>query len=158
MFSSRISTPRTLPFSVEADALVLRAVQRLYTIGLKPEWWKLAPMQPTGWQALAALVEARDPTCRGAVILGLNQPLAELARGFMAATHPIVKGFMVGRSLWVAPAAAWLRGEIADDGFIAAVAANFETLVDAWRASRPATPHDGTRGIRAAAQASVHSA
>jgi 5-dehydro-2-deoxygluconokinase len=152
--------PRVPAFSGEADAAVLRAVQRLYTIGLKPEWWKLAPMQPTGWQALATLVEARDPICRGAVILGLNQPLAELARGFAAATHPIVKGFMVGRSLWVAPATAWLRGEIADDAFIAAVAANFEALVDAWRASRPAIPHGGSRSIRAgaAAPASVQSA
>jgi 5-dehydro-2-deoxygluconokinase len=150
--------PRVQPFSDEADAAVLRAVQRLYTIGMKPEWWKLAPMQPAGWQALATLVEARDATCRGAVILGLNQPLAELARGFAVATHPIVKGFMVGRSLWVAPATAWLRGEIADDGFIAAVAANFETLVDAWRASRPATPHDAARSPRAAVAASVQSA
>ena len=119
-----------------ADAAVLRAVTRLYTIGLKPEWWKLAPMQAAGWAALAALVAARDPQCRGAVILGLNQPLAKLARGFEAATHPIVKGFMVGRTLWVAPAQDWLRGDASDESFVAAVAANFETLVDAWRSSR----------------------
>ena len=132
----------------EADAAVLRAVTRLYTIGLKPEWWKLSPMQPAGWAALAALVATRDPQCRGAVILGLNQPLAELARGFAAATHPIVKGFMVGRSLWVGPAQGWLRGDSDDAAFVAAVAANFETLVDAWRAARPAasspTTHDAT--------------
>ncbi len=120
----------------DADAAVLRAVTRLYTIGLKPEWWKLAPMQAAGWAALAALVAARDPQCRGAVILGLNQPLAKLARGFEAATHPIVKGFMVGRTLWVAPAQDWLRGDASDESFVAAVAANFETLVDAWRSSR----------------------
>jgi len=121
---------------VDADAAVLRAVTRLYTIGLKPEWWKLAPMQAAGWAGLAALVAARDPQCRGAVILGLNQPLAHLARGFEAATHPIVKGFMVGRTLWVAPAQDWLRGDSSDESFMATVAANFETLVDAWRSSR----------------------
>ena len=112
--------PRVSPFSPEADAAVLRAVQRLYTIGLKPEWWKLAPMQPAGWRELAALVAARDPLCRGAVILGLSQPLDELARG-------------------------WLGDSLGDDAFVAAVAANFEALVDAWRASRPhavATPAD----------------
>ncbi len=130
--------PRAQTPAAEADAAVLRAVTRLYTIGLKPEWWKLAPMQqPAGWTALAELVAARDPQCRGAVILGLNQPLADLARGFAAATHPIVKGFMVGRSLWVGPAQGWLRGDSSDDAFVASVAANFETLVDAWRASRP---------------------
>jgi 5-dehydro-2-deoxygluconokinase len=123
---------------VDADAAVLRAVTRLYTIGLKPEWWKLAPMQAAGWAGLAALVAARDPQCRGAVILGLNQPLAHLARGFEAATHPIVKGFMVGRTLWVAPAQDWLRGDTSDESLVATVAANFERLVDAWRSSRPA--------------------
>ena len=132
-----IIPPRDTTDAAHADAAVLRAVQRLYTIGLKPEWWKLAPMRAAGWNALAALVAARDPYCRGAVILGLNQPLSELARGFAAATHPIVKGFMVGRSLWADPARDWLRGALDDDGFVATVAANFETLVDAWRVSRP---------------------
>ena len=121
-----------------SDGAVLRAVTRLYTIGLKPEWWKLAPLHDSGWRALAELVAVRDPQCRGAVILGLNQPLDDLARSFAAATHPIVKGFMVGRTLWFEPARAWLRGECDDDDFVARVAANFESLVDAWRASRPA--------------------
>jgi 5-dehydro-2-deoxygluconokinase len=124
-------------FDADADAAVLRAVQRLYTIGLRPEWWKLAPMRPAGWEELAALIAARDPQCRGAVILGLSQPLAELARGFAAATHPIVKGFMVGRTLWAEPAGRWLRGACDDDTLVAAVAANFVALVDAWRAARP---------------------
>ncbi len=143
--------PRGQAAPAQADAAVLRAVQRLYTIGMKPEWWKLAPMQAAGWAALAALVAARDPQCRGAVILGLNQPLADLARGFAAATHPIVKGFMVGRTLWVEPSLQWLRGDIDDAVLVERVAANFETLVDAWRASRPspspcpstAVPADG---------------
>jgi len=125
-------------------------VQRLYTIGLRPEWWKLAPMQASGWNALAALVAARDPHCRGAVILGLNRPLDDLAKGFAAATHPIVKGFMVGRSLWAEPARDWLSDSIGDEAFVAAVAANFEALVDAWRASRP--------HAAAAAPAPVHDA
>jgi len=129
--------PRDGGDAAQVDAAVLRAVQRLYTIGMKPEWWKLAPMQAAGWDALAALVAARDPYCRGAVILGLNQPLADLAAGFAAATHPVVKGFMVGRSLWAEPARAWLGGNIDDEAFVAAVATNFETLVDAWRATRP---------------------
>ena len=119
-----------------ADAAVLRAVKRCYNLGFKPEWWKLAPMASAAGAALATLITERDPQCRGVVILGLNQPLDVLARGFAAATHPIVKGFMVGRTLWAAPSAAWLRGEIDDAALIAAVARNFEQLVDAWRASR----------------------
>jgi 5-dehydro-2-deoxygluconokinase len=85
---------------------------------------------------LAALIAKRDPLCRGAVILGLNQPIEVLADSFAQATHPIVKGFMVGRSLWAAPSLRWLKSEIDDDAFVDTVARNFATLVDAWRASR----------------------
>ncbi|MEO8857453.1 MAG: DUF2090 domain-containing protein, partial [Burkholderiaceae bacterium] len=126
--------PRALTTPGEEDAVVLRAVQRFYNLGLKPEWWKLAPMQASGWQALESLIVARDPGCRGAVILGLNQPLQALVEGFaQAASSPIVKGFMVGRSLWVAPCTRWLRKEIDDDSLVSQVAENFAFLVDAWR-------------------------
>ena len=115
------------------DAAVLRSIKRFYNIGVKPEWWKIAPMQVQGWADLQALVSERDPHCRGAVILGLNQPLQVLADGFAAATNPIVKGFMVGRTLWATASLSWLKNEINDDAFVAQVAHNFATLVDAWR-------------------------
>jgi len=131
--------PRAMLGTGDPDAAVLRAVRRLYTLGLKPEWWKLPPMaRAASWDALAELIAARDPRCRGAVILGLNQPAQDLARGFAAAVHPVVKGFMVGRTLWVDPARDWLRGAIDDEALVARAAANFEFLVDAWRATRPA--------------------
>jgi 5-dehydro-2-deoxygluconokinase len=113
---------------------VLRAVKRFYNLGLKPEWWKLAPMEGGSWSALAALIAERDPHCRGAVVLGLNQPLDELVQGFKAARHPIVKGFMVGRTIWGDASRAWLQGEIGDDALVAQAAGRFARLVEAWRA------------------------
>ncbi|WP_114971598.1 bifunctional 5-dehydro-2-deoxygluconokinase/5-dehydro-2-deoxyphosphogluconate aldolase [Rhodoferax ferrireducens] len=127
-----ICPPAMTPAGTE-DAAVLRAVKRFYNLGVKPEWWKLAPMQAQGWSALAALVVERDPHCRGAVILGLNQPLQVLADSFTVATNPIVKGFMVGRTLWAAASLRWLRKEIDDAAFVTEVAQNFAYLVDAWR-------------------------
>ncbi len=115
------------------DADVVRAVQRLYNIGIQPEWWKLAPMAASGWDSLATLVQRRDPQCRGVVILGLNQPLEHLAESFRLARNPIVRGFMVGRSIWAQPSARWLAGEIDDMALVADVAQNFSTLVAAWR-------------------------
>ena len=81
----------------------------------------------------------RDPYCRGAVILGLNQPLQHLADSFVHATNPIVKGFMVGRTLWAEPSLKWLKNEINDDAFKDAVAHNFATLVNAWRNRKSAS-------------------
>jgi 5-dehydro-2-deoxygluconokinase len=118
------------------DAAVLRAVQRFYNLGLKPEWWKLAPMAPASWSALAALIEARDAHCRGVVVLGLNQPMAQLIEGFSQATHPIVRGFMVGRTIWGEPCRAWLTRTVDDAALVEQVAARFAQLVRAWRQTR----------------------
>ena len=134
-----IICPRALTPEGQEDAVVLRAVQRFYNLGIKPEWWKLAPMRAAGWDALQALIDKRDPACRGAVILGLNQPLHLLAQSFAVATNPIVKGFMVGRTLWADASLRWLTHEIDDAGLVQAVAANFAVLVQAWR-NRPAVP------------------
>lgn len=128
--------PREATAEGTADAALLRSIKRLYNLGFKPEWWKLAPMAPLSWAALATLIADRDPHCRGVVILGLNQPLEVLADGFAQASHPVVKGFMVGRTLWAGPSLRWLKGEIDDAALVDDVARNFATLVDAWRASR----------------------
>jgi myo-inositol catabolism protein IolC len=90
--------------------VVLRAIQRLYNLGIRPEWWKLAPMSEAGWDALALLIAARDPWCRGAVILGLNQPIEALAESFVKASNSIVKGFMVGAACGPSPRRAGCAG------------------------------------------------
>jgi 5-dehydro-2-deoxygluconokinase len=119
-----------------ADEAVLRAVKRFYNLGLRPDWWKLAPMQAASWQSFAALVAERDPHCRGAVILGLNQPLETLAQGFAQATHPIFKGFMVGRTIWGDASHARLADEIDDGALVERSAERFGRLVQAWRARK----------------------
>ena len=128
-----IILPKAMVVPGAEDAAVLRAVKRFYNLGVKPEWWKLAPMQHSGWESLQALIDARDPACRGAVILGLNQPIAHLVESFRQATNPVVKGFMVGRSLWAQASLEWLAGRSTDAQLVAGVAHHFTTLVHAWR-------------------------
>ncbi|MGJ7545809.1 bifunctional 5-dehydro-2-deoxygluconokinase/5-dehydro-2-deoxyphosphogluconate aldolase [Variovorax sp. LT1R16] len=115
---------------------VLRAIRHFYDLGFKPEWWKVGTMSQRHWQALDALVRERDPYCRGAVILGLSQPLEQLVAGFAEAQAPIVKGFMIGRTVWAGHSLAWLRNEIDDPTLQARVAADFRRLIAGWRASR----------------------
>ena len=122
--------------SARTYAVVLRAIQRFYNLGLKPEWWKLAPMQAASWKALAALIAERDAHCRGVVLLGLNQPMQRLVEGFAQATHPIVRGFMVGRTLWGEPCREWLAGTIDDAALVERVAGRFAELARAWRETR----------------------
>jgi 5-dehydro-2-deoxygluconokinase len=135
--------PKDMLADADEGEAVLRAIRHFYALGLKPEWWKVGAMSADHWQALDRLVQQHDPYCRGAVILGLSQPLAQLVEAFEQARSPIVKGFMIGRSTWAAPSLAWLKGEIDDAVFKARVAANFRLLIDGWRASRTASQAAG---------------
>ena len=120
-----------------AEDDVYRAMKRLYNLGIYPEWWKLAPMAPSRWQAIDALIAERDPHCRGVLVLGLNAAVDTLAAGFRdAAMSKRCRGFAVGRTIFHAPSRAWLAGEIDDPELKATVRGTFETLIDAWRAVR----------------------
>lgn len=125
---------------------VVETIRHFYDLGFKPEWWKVGTMAERHWQALDALVRERDPDCRGAVILGLAQPLEQLLEGFRQARAPIVKGFMIGRSVWADASRAWLEGRIGDAEFQRQVGANFRALVQGWRDSRR------SQAVRAAAE------
>jgi len=116
---------------------VLRSLKRIYNLGIRPEWWKLAPLPAQDWTALDALIAERDPHCRGVLLLGLNAPFAELAAGFAAAAHShSCRGFAVGRSIFVEPARAWLRGDIDDATLVERASHHFAELAALWRQAR----------------------
>ena len=121
-------------------AAVIRTVEHFYALGLKPEWWKVPAMSAGHWDALDRIVRLNDPYCRGAVILGLSQPLAQLVSDFREARAPIVKGFMVGRSVWAEPLRAWLEGGLDDEAFRGRVRERFVQLIQGWRQSREGLP------------------
>ena len=116
---------------------VVRAMKRIYNLGIRPEWWKLKPLASTEWSAVDALIAERDPYCRGVVLLGLNASFDELAEGFAAASRSAsCRGFAVGRSLFVEPATAWLSGEIDDAQLVERAAQQFTHLASLWRQAR----------------------
>jgi len=116
------------------DQTIPRALNELYDAGLKPDWWKLEPQASrTAWAAIDAVIETRDPLCRGVVLLGLEAPYDVLKEGFAAArTSKTVKGFAVGRTIFADASKAWLAGEITDEQAIADMAGKFEALVNLW--------------------------
>ena len=78
-----------------------------------------------------------DPWCRGVVLLGLEAPQDELEAAFAAtAGTATVKGFAVGRTLFMEAAEAWMAGRIDDHAAIDDMANRFEKLTDAWQAVR----------------------
>ncbi|CAG22348.1 bifunctional 5-dehydro-2-deoxygluconokinase/5-dehydro-2-deoxyphosphogluconate aldolase [Photobacterium profundum] len=117
-----------------SDDLYLRAVQRFYNLGVKPDWWKLPPQSVEGWNNISAVITERDTYCRGVVILGLDAPEAELKAGFAAAANqPLVKGFAVGRTIFGQPSRDWLAGKIDDRALIEKIKVNYHNLITLWR-------------------------
>jgi 5-dehydro-2-deoxygluconokinase len=67
------------------------------------------------------------------VLLGLDAPEDTLIAGFaLAAAHPIVKGFAIGRTIFSHAADRWLPGAISDGEAIDDIAARFRRLSEAW--------------------------
>lgn len=120
------------------DMTASRAIQRLYDLGMKPDWWKLEPSDSVqAWRNIEATIERNDPHCRGVVLLGLSAPEDELIASFQAAAAvPVVKGFAVGRTIFADAAERWLSGSIDDETAIADLARRFRVLVDAWHAAK----------------------
>ncbi len=116
------------------DQTIPRALTELYDAGLKPDWWKLEPQASRGaWAAIDGVIEARDPLCRGVVLLGLEAPYEQLKDGFAAArTSKTVRGFAVGRTIFADAGRAWFGGTMSDDQAIADMAGRFKALVDLW--------------------------
>ncbi|WP_376702333.1 5-dehydro-2-deoxygluconokinase [Mesorhizobium sp. ISC25] len=120
------------------DMTIPRALEELYALGIKPDWWKLEPQASAGaWAKIEAVIVKHDPWCRGIVLLGLEAPQDELEAAFAAtAKAPIVKGFAVGRTIFINAAEQWLAGKMSDDEAVADMAARFERLTEAWLAAR----------------------
>ena len=116
-----------------------RALEALYDQGIAPDWWKLpSPPDAAAWAGIAAVIEARDPHCRGVLLLGLDAPEAEIGSAFaLAAGQPICKGFAIGRTIFMAPAERWFAGEIDDQAATREIAAAYRRILDLWREARP---------------------
>jgi 5-dehydro-2-deoxygluconokinase len=116
-----------------------RVVERLYRIGVKPDWWKFEAQSARGWQVVASVIETHDPLCRGILMLGLDAPEDQLMAAMATARScEAVKGFAIGRTIFAAPAQDWLRGRIDDAEAVDRMAGSFARLCAAWENAAPA--------------------
>ncbi|AJY46174.1 bifunctional 5-dehydro-2-deoxygluconokinase/5-dehydro-2-deoxyphosphogluconate aldolase [Martelella endophytica] len=124
------------------DNTAARVVERIYEIGIHPDWWKLEPLKTAeAWANVTAAIEQHDPHTRGIVILGLDAPEDELAASFReAAGFPLVKGFAVGRTIFGEAARQWLAGGISDDEAVAMMRDNYSRLCGIWNEAREGAP------------------
>lgn len=120
------------------DETTARLIDKIYALGLSPDWWKLEPLTTdAAWAAAVASIARHDPNVSGIVVLGLDAAEADLAASFaVAARQPLVKGFAVGRTIFGRAAKAWMAGEIGDDAAVDEMAENYQRLCAIWDKAR----------------------
>jgi 5-dehydro-2-deoxygluconokinase len=120
------------------DDTTARIIERMYDIGVYPDWWKLEPMiSREAWAKACAAITANDPHTRGIVVLGLDAPEEQLAASFAeAARFDLVKGFAVGRTIFADAARKWLAGEMSDGDAVADMSKRFARLCQIWDDAR----------------------
>jgi len=130
------------PYGKIEEDTTASVLERLYDLGIRPDWWKLEPTEnPLAWGAIEDTVRRRDAWCRGVLVLGLAAEADSLAAVFQAAApFELVRGFAVGRTIFAEPARRWLGGELGEAETVAALAANLQAVVAAWRRARPKPP------------------
>ena len=117
------------------ETTIASVLDRLYAIGVRPDWWKLeSQATAAAWHNIARSIAGHDPYCRGVVLLGLEAPEQQLGGAFAIARGcPLVKGFAVGRTIFAEPAQAWFAGRIDDAAAIDLMAGSFGRLCELWR-------------------------
>lgn len=109
-------------------------IERMYQLGVFPDWWKLEPVdKPEFWAQCGDVVRAHDPHVQGIIVLGKEAPSNVLATAFAAAkTEPLVKGFAIGRTIFADVADSWFKGELTDDAARDSMANRYRNLVALW--------------------------
>src|SRR5262249_13763645 len=89
------------PGKTLAVADIANLMDRFYSEGLQPDWWKLPPARTAEtWTRAGDVIRVRDAFCRGMLVLGQTSTPEELKLAFDAcAAEPLCRGFAVGRSV-----------------------------------------------------------
>ena len=113
---------------------IITLMQRLYALGVMPDWWKLEPVaDPDFWCRAGDVVRAHDPHVQGIIVLGKEASAEALVETFAAArSEKLVRGFAIGRTIFGAPARKWFDGEIDDAAAHDMMAATYSQLIEAW--------------------------
>lgn len=116
------------------DTTTASLIDRFYSAGIYPDWWKLEPFKTeAAWANACASIERNDPHTRGVVVLGLDAPEEALSESFALATkQPLVKGFAVGRTIFGDAARAWMQGLLSDEAAVEQMRMRFARLCAIW--------------------------
>ncbi|HWD69231.1 MAG TPA: DUF2090 domain-containing protein [Solirubrobacteraceae bacterium] len=113
--------------------LTADAIGELAAAGLRPDWWKLEGNN-TPQAASIVATAAAGTSVTGALVLGRGQDRDSVIRWVrIAATSGSFVGFAVGRTLWMGPFAALVRGETDEREATTRIAEAYLDIASAYR-------------------------
>ena len=117
---------------------ILKLIDRFYSIGIFPDWWKIEPIQSNDfWNKAGNLIRKYDPYIQGIVVLGKNSNVDHLKNVFESCKNePLVKGFAIGRSIFSKVAELWLSDKINDEEATKMMSENFLNVIKTWNRLR----------------------
>jgi 5-dehydro-2-deoxygluconokinase len=125
-----------IPPRREGDApdVTARAMEAIYSAGVRPDWWKLPPsVEAEAWSAIGRAIERHDTLCRGVLVLGMEAEAERLRDSFdQAARSPWVRGFAVGRSIFGPAAEQWFAGRWDDQRAADDIASRYAEVIGMW--------------------------
>lgn len=121
------------PLNMPRDGeTLIRGVSQCYETGLRPDWWKLPALTTSdGWTQLDETIREHDDTCRGVIVLGLNEPADLLEAALrLAGKSACCQGFAIGRTIFGGPAESWFSGDIDDAEAVDRMAVTYKRLIE----------------------------
>ena len=117
---------------------ILELINRFYSIGIFPDWWKIEPIEDKGfWKSAGNLIRSFDPFVHGIVILGKDNTIDHLKKVFEASkSETLVKGFAVGRTIFSEAANLWLSEKINDQQATNMMSERFLNVMKTWNEIR----------------------
>jgi 5-dehydro-2-deoxygluconokinase len=123
--------------SEEGDSTIPQILTRFYSLGIKPDWWKLPALKDKSWEQVSDVILQNDMHCEGVLLLGQSASMDAVKSSFEdASKHKICKGFTVGRTIFYEPAKQWMQKKISDQELVDLVSNNYIELINSWKKFR----------------------
>ena len=112
-------------------------MERLYELGIYPDWWKLEPFADASyWKKCGDMVRRFNPYSQGIIVLGKEVAQEELLTTFASTSdEPMVNGFAIGRNIFSDAAKRWMAGSLEDEEAVTQMEQKYRKLIGAWESA-----------------------
>ncbi|MGD9592781.1 MAG: PfkB family carbohydrate kinase [Candidatus Berkiella sp.] len=123
--------------SIITASTMSHIMQRLYEIGIYPDWWQvMPPRDPRAFENMQRVIHENDRLCKGVLLLSHHATFEQLPAMFNCAKHDICKGFVVDKSLFQVALNQWLGQLLNNQAFVDTVSRSFEKAINLWEQAK----------------------